>query len=81
MLDQEELLKEAFDYLREKLDGIVEAIESQPNLSAQKKSERLRDELSRVRDKVLALNLIFTSLDNDDDVYIILKPSILEGRI
>src|SRR5438876_8347848 len=34
---EEELLKEAFDYLREKLDGIVEAIENQPNLSAQKR--------------------------------------------
>ncbi|HEY4052901.1 MAG TPA: DUF262 domain-containing HNH endonuclease family protein [Terriglobales bacterium] len=77
---EEELLKEAFDYLREKLDGVVEAIKNQPNLSAQKKRERIREELSRVRDKVLALNLIFTALDNDDDAYIIFETLNTRGK-
>lgn len=77
---EEELLKDAFDYLREKLDGIVDATKSLPNLSAQKKSERITDELSKVRDKVLALKLIFTALDNDDDAYIIFETLNTRGK-
>src|SRR5438128_1874043 len=77
---EEELLKQAFDYLREKLYGIVDAIKSLPNLSTQKKGERIREELSQVRDKVLKLNLIFTALDNDDDAYIIFETLNTRGK-
>ena len=77
---EEELLKQAFDYLREKLYGIVDAIKSLPNLSTQKKGERNREELSQVRDKVLKLNLIFTALDNDDDAYIIFETLNTRGK-
>ena len=77
---EEELLKRAFDYLRDKLDGVVEATQSLPNISAQKKRERVRQELSKIRDKVLALKLIFTALDNDDDAYIIFETLNTRGK-
>jgi uncharacterized protein with ParB-like and HNH nuclease domain len=77
---EEELLKEAFDYLREKLDGIVEAAEKSPNLSASKKCDRIREEMSKIRDKLLALKLIFTALENDDDAYIIFETLNTRGK-
>jgi hypothetical protein len=77
---EEELLKQAFDYLREKLDGIVSGIDGQPNLSSTKKRDRIQQELSNVRDKVLALKLIFTALDDDDDAYIIFETLNTRGK-
>jgi hypothetical protein len=55
---EEILLKQAFDYLKGKVDGIIDSIEGQPHISKQKKQDRIKDELSKVRDKVLALKLI-----------------------
>jgi hypothetical protein len=77
---EEELLKEAFTYFRQRLDEMVETVESQSTLSTQKKQDQIRGELSGVRDKVLALKLIFTALDNDDDAYIIFETLNTRGK-
>ena len=77
---EEILLKNAFDYLQEKVQGIVSAIENEPHISKQKKQDRIREELSRVRDKVLGLKLIVTSLENDDDAYVIFETLNTRGK-
>ncbi|MGA2631160.1 MAG: DUF262 domain-containing HNH endonuclease family protein [Terriglobia bacterium] len=77
---EEELLKEAYDYLRGNLDSTVESIKKQTSLSESKKKAKLEEELSRIRDKVLGLKLIFTSLDNDDDAYMIFETLNTRGK-
>jgi uncharacterized protein with ParB-like and HNH nuclease domain len=77
---EEKLLKQSFEYLRSKIDGIVSSVESQPNLSSARKKARIKDELSKVRDKVLSLKLIFTALDNDDDAYVIFETLNTRGK-
>src|SRR5215510_4813336 len=77
---EEELLKQAFDYLRAQLDSSVEAIMGQTHLSDAKKKLKIEEELSKIRDKVLGLKLIFTALDNDDDAYIIFETLNTRGK-
>ena len=77
---EEKLLKEAHDFLRGNLDQVVTSIKTQSNLSESKKKTKLHDELSRIRDKVLGLKVICTSLDNDDDAYIIFETLNTRGK-
>jgi len=77
---EEELLKEAYDYLRGNLDATVESIKKQATLSDAKIKAKIEEELSRIRDKVLGLKLIFTSLDNEDDAYLIFETLNTRGK-
>ncbi|HKT13725.1 MAG TPA: DUF262 domain-containing HNH endonuclease family protein [Terriglobia bacterium] len=77
---EEKLLKEAFDYLRGNIEATIQGIKQQPSLSANKKKQKIGEELSRIRDKVLGLKLIFTSLDNEDDAYLIFETLNTRGK-
>lgn len=77
---EEGLLKEAYDFLRSNLDQVVSSIRGQSNLSESKKKQRILEELSKIRDKVLGLKVICTSLDNDDDAYIIFETLNTRGK-
>ncbi len=77
---EEELLKEAYDYLRGNLDSTVEGIKEQASLSDAKKKAKIEEELSKIRDKLLGLKLIFTSLDNEDDAYLIFETLNTRGK-
>jgi uncharacterized protein with ParB-like and HNH nuclease domain len=77
---EEQLLKQAFQYFEMNLEEIISSINQQPNLSAEKKKSRIKEELSKIRDKVLTLKLIYTALDNDDDAYIIFETLNTRGK-
>lgn len=77
---EEKLLKEAYDYLRGNLDSTVQGIKEQTSLSETKKKARIEEELSKIRDKLLGLKLIFTSLDNEDDAYLIFETLNTRGK-
>lgn len=77
---EEQLLKQAFEFFENNLDEVVTRIKGLPNLSDTKKKARVQEELSRIRDKVLSLKLIFTALDNDDDAYIIFETLNTRGK-
>jgi hypothetical protein len=77
---EEELLKQAFEYFQNNVREVVEGIKSLPSLSAPKKKERIKEELSKVRDKILGLKLIFTALENDEDAYVIFETLNTRGK-
>lgn len=77
---EEQLLKQAFEYFQTNVSEVVDGIRALPSLSEQKKKARIQEELTRIRDKVLSLKLIFTSLDNDDDAYIIFETLNTRGK-
>jgi hypothetical protein len=77
---EEELIKVACEFFRDNLDQVVNAIMSQPSLSEAKKKSALQEELSRIRHKVLSLKVICTSLDNDDDAYMIFETLNTRGK-
>jgi len=77
---EEKLLKAAYEFLRGNLDRIVKEIKSQGGIPSPKRKAKIGEELSTIRDKVLGLKLIFTSLDNDDDAYIIFETLNTRGK-
>jgi uncharacterized protein with ParB-like and HNH nuclease domain len=77
---EEQLLKQAHDYFQGNVDSVVDQTKNLPNLSDTKKKARIQEDLSKIRDKVLSLKLIFTALDNDDDAYIIFETLNTRGK-
>jgi hypothetical protein len=77
---EEQLLKHAFDFFVSNIDEIITGIESLPNLSGEKKKARVQEDLSKIRDKILGLNLIYTALENDDDAYVIFETLNTRGK-
>ncbi len=77
---EEKLIKAACEFLREKLDQVVEAIRSQPSQSEEKKKTAIREELCRIRDKVLSLKVICTCLEDDADAYMIFETLNTRGK-
>lgn len=77
---EEQLLKQAFEFFRNNVNEVIAGIKGNPSLSEVKKKARIQEELSKIRDKVLSLKLIFTALDNDDDAYIIFETLNTRGK-
>lgn len=77
---EERLMEQAFDFFVTNIDEIITNIESSPNLSAEKKKARVQEDLSKIRDKILNLNLIYTALENDDDAYVIFETLNTRGK-
>jgi uncharacterized protein with ParB-like and HNH nuclease domain len=77
---EEELLKAAYDYLQENIRSIVTGIKKQASLSEPKKKSQIKEELTKVRDKLLGLKLIYTELENDDDAYVIFETLNTRGK-
>jgi uncharacterized protein with ParB-like and HNH nuclease domain len=77
---EEKLLKSAYEFLRDNVNDQIKQIKTSSNLPAPKLKAKVCDELSRIRDKVLGLKLIFTSLDNDDDAYVIFETLNTRGK-
>ncbi|MBZ5493529.1 MAG: DUF262 domain-containing HNH endonuclease family protein [Acidobacteriia bacterium] len=77
---EEQLLKQAFEYFQSNVNGLVSGIKSLPSLSDTKKKAKLQEELSKIRDKILSLKLIFTALENDDDAYVIFETLNTRGK-
>ena len=77
---EEQLLKQSFEYFQRNVNEVAIGIRGLPNLSEAKKKVRIQEELSKIRDKVLNLKLIYTALDNDDDAYIIFETLNTRGK-
>lgn len=77
---EERLLKEAFEYFQNKVNEVAGGISGLPNLSETKKKDRIKEELSKIREKILTLKLIFTALENDDDAYVIFETLNTRGK-
>jgi uncharacterized protein with ParB-like and HNH nuclease domain len=77
---EEQLLKQSFEYFQANVYEVANTLKSLPSLSEAKKKARIQEELSKIRDKILSLKLIFTALDNDDDAYIIFETLNTRGK-
>jgi len=77
---EEQLLMQSFEFFRGNLGEMISGINAQANLSEEKKKTRIQEELSKIRDKVLNLNLIYTALENDDDAYMIFETLNTRGK-
>jgi hypothetical protein len=63
-------MKAAFEQICGYIGGTVKAIQADPSVKQDVKHKRIADRLCEIRDKILALKLIFIELDDEDDAYI-----------
>ena len=74
------MLRDAFEFFEGNLNVIVESTNNDPSLTETKKKAKIQEDLSRVRDRILDLKLIFTLLDNDEDAYVIFETLNTRGK-
>jgi hypothetical protein len=79
-LDEERNVQAAFDQLSGMLAAVAQKIDGDPTLSDKKKPDRLRDDVLRIRDKLLSLKLIFVQLQDEDDAYLIFETLNTRGK-
>jgi len=77
---EEKLLQSAFFFFESQIDATTSAISQQTSLSPAKKKATIEKELTRIRNKVISLKLIFTALTNDDDAYVIFETLNTRGK-
>lgn len=78
--DEEEAIKAAATYFREKVGGVVSSVRDDPSLSKAKKRAQTEKALLKIRDKILQLKLIFITVDDEDDAYTIFETLNTRGK-
>lgn len=79
-LKEEHSLQAAFDQLGQLVDATISSLETDPTLSAPRKTEVSKQKLVAVRDALLNLKVIFIRLDDEDDAYIIFETLNTRGK-
>jgi hypothetical protein len=77
--EERDALQAAFDALEERVEERVEEAESGGGTQKQK-TDRIRKELSAIRDQLLALRLIKVEVDNEDDAYVVFETLNTRGK-
>lgn len=77
---EEEALKAAYTFLTEQVQAVLASIDSNPAIDADKKPSLKRKELTRLRDKLLRLQLILIQLISEDDAYVIFETLNTRGK-
>jgi len=70
---EERRLAQGFAYLSKKINETVKSIDANTTLSAQKKKSAIKSELVKIRDRILSLKIIVTTLETQDDAYTIFE--------
>jgi len=78
--EEETCLKEAFSFINSRIDELVAAVQSDPTMTADARTERLKESLSQLRDRVLHLTVIFIELEKEDDAYMIFETLNTRGK-
>jgi uncharacterized protein with ParB-like and HNH nuclease domain len=78
--DEEDVLKFSFEYITEKISKTVQGIKTDATLNKKDKQAKIKETLTRVRDKILALKVIFIDLDDEDDAYLIFETLNTRGK-
>jgi len=78
--EEEKYLENAFNLITTYLEETVNSIKSDPSIKESDKSKLIKEKLINIRNKILALKLIFIELDNEDDAYIIFETLNTRGK-
>lgn len=77
---EEERIQSAHKQFRSLINSLALSIEGNQSLTKKKKEDRVKEELIRIRDALLSLNLIFITLDSEDDAYLIFETLNTRGK-
>lgn len=78
--EEERLLKAAFDLISANIEDSILAINSDPSLNEDSKKESVAKKLTLIREKILGLKVIYITLDNEDDAYVIFETMNTRGK-
>lgn len=78
--EEEKLLKAAFDLISGNIEDSMSAIDSDPSLNEDAKKEAIIKKLTLIREKILGLKVIYITLDNEDDAYVIFETMNTRGK-
>lgn len=59
---------------------VLESIEEDPSIPAERKTKSKLSRLTKIRDSIFNLNVIFVALDNEDDAYLIFETLNTRGK-
>lgn len=79
-LSEEKTLKRAHATLTGKINSIINAIETDASIPAAKKHVAKVSKLEALRDSVFNLKIIFVTLENEDDAYLIFETLNTRGK-
>jgi len=78
--DEESALKACFDFITGSIRETVNGIKQDKTSKKKDIETRLREALTRIRDKTLGLKVIYIDLDNEDDAYLIFETLNTRGK-
>jgi len=78
--EEEVNLANAHTKFKKLVGSVVESTDKDASIAIDKKKEAKIEKLTRLRDTVLNLNVIFITLDNEDDAYIIFETLNTRGK-
>ena len=77
---EEENIKKGYKILNDLISQELEAIDVRTTINAEEKHEQKKQRLKGIRNKILALKVIYIDLDNEDDAYIIFETLNTRGK-
>lgn len=77
---EEEAIETAFKYLSKQVDAVLAAVDSDPAVAAERKSDEKRARLLKLRANVLRLQLISIELQSEDEAYVIFETLNTRGK-
>lgn len=78
--DEEERIQAAHLQFDALVRQLVDSIKADSTLNAKRKQERIGEGLTAIRNTLLALKLIFVTLDSEDDAYLIFETLNTRGK-
>ncbi|WP_321394929.1 DUF262 domain-containing HNH endonuclease family protein [Emcibacter sp.] len=78
--EEEKYLKSAHEIFKQKTSVILNSIDLNPGILQENKLDNKRQALIDIRDSVLNLNIIFITLEKEDDAYLIFETLNTRGK-
>ncbi len=78
--DEEAALKDTFSWLCGNIKTTIESIQGDKTMTQAAAEKAVREKLSKIRDKILAIKVIYIDLDNEDDAYLIFETINTRGK-
>ena len=77
---EEIALKDAFEYLNDRLQHRISDVIFDKTVKPEHQAAAIKDDLTRIRDKILNLTVIFVALNAEDDAYLIFETLNTRGK-
>jgi uncharacterized protein with ParB-like and HNH nuclease domain len=77
---EEDALKNAYQYLKSQITTVLDAVNVDASIAADKKAAKRKAKLLSIRDRLMRLQLILIQLNSEDDAYLIFETLNTRGK-